>query len=119
MRGWCWVRSSRLSSNAGLLRPYKALFNISLPRFVISNASFGLFASQLHFLGYVVDTLSPIFFLIKAVPRCSQVILVGGGPFCFYFFRGLNTSCLWHACWLPSGGFFRLGILHGQFSNCE
>ena len=113
------MRTSLTASYFGLSRAHDALLDVSLPRFVISNAALGLFASQLHFLGYVIDSLGPIFFLIEAVPRRSEVILVRRGPFCFYFFGGLNAPCLWHACGLPSGGFFRLGILHAGAENLK
>jgi hypothetical protein len=97
------VQSGLLGSNQ--LRANDALFDISLPRFVISNSAFGLFASELHFLGYVIDALGTILFLIKPVSGRSQIVLVRKGPFCFYFVGGLNAPCLWHAYWLPSGGF--------------
>jgi hypothetical protein len=51
----------------GLLRVDDALFNISLPGFVISDTAFGLFASQVHFLGYIVNSLGPIFLLVEPV----------------------------------------------------
>lgn len=51
------------------LRTYDALFDVSLPRFVISYSALGLFASQLHLPGYVVDALRPILFLVKPVTR--------------------------------------------------
>src|ERR1044072_9363918 len=108
-----WVRSSLTAYYFGPSRAHDALFDVSLPRFIISNAALGLFASQLHFLGYVIDSLGPILFLIKTVTRRSEVKLVRRGRLCFYFFGGLNAPCLWHACGLPSGGFFRLRILHG------
>ena len=54
-----------------LLRVDDALFDISLPGFVISDTAFGLFASQFHFLGYVVDALGSIFLLIEPVTRRS------------------------------------------------
>src|ERR1041384_1516148 len=114
-----WVRISLTARYFGPSRAHDALFDVSLPSFVISNAALGLFASQLHFLGYVIDSLGPILFLIKAVTRRSEVILVRRGPLCFYFFGGLNAPCLWHACGLPSGGFFRLGILHAGPENLK
>ena len=49
------------------LRADDTFLNISLPGFVISDTSFGLFASQFHFLGYVVNSLGPIFLLIEPV----------------------------------------------------
>ena len=59
----------------GPSRAYDALFDVSLPRFVVPNAAFCLFASQLHFLGYVIDSLGPILFLIEAVTRRSEEYL--------------------------------------------
>ena len=91
-----WVRSSLTAYYFGPSRAHDALFDVSLPRFIISNAALGLLASQFHFLGYVVDSLGPILFLIKAVARRSEVKLVRRGPLSFYFVGGLNTPCLWH-----------------------
>ena len=79
------------------LRRCDPLFDVSLPRFVVSDPSFGLFASQFHFLGYVIDPGGPVFLLVKPVTWGSLIVLVGGGPFCFYLFSGLDTTSLWHA----------------------
>ena len=91
---------------SGCLRSYDALLDVSLPGFVIPDTAFGLFASQFHFLGYIVDALSSVFLLVEPVTRRSQIMLVRKGPFCFYFLGGLYAPCLWHASWLPSGGIF-------------
>jgi hypothetical protein len=65
-----WVK--RLGEvQSGILRADNPFLDISLPGFVIANTAFGLFASQFHFLGYVVNALGPIFLLIEPVTRRS------------------------------------------------
>src|SRR5919106_1929294 len=88
------------------LRTNETFLDVSLPRFVISDPAFSLFSSQLHFLGYIIDALGSILFLVKSITRRSKIMLVREGPFCFHFFGGLNAPSLWHACGLPSGGNF-------------
>lgn len=91
------------------LRLGYAFLYISLPRFVVSNSSFGLLARQIHFLGYVIDARRSILFLIVPITRRSKVKLVCGRPFCFYVVSGLNATSFWHACGLPSGVCFLTG----------
>ena len=102
------------------LRANDALFDISLPRFVISDAAFGLFASQLHFLGYVVDALGPIFFLSNRSPWRSQIKLVREWTILLLLLRWLERPVSLACSVAPFRRiFFDADFTREEFSNCE
>ncbi len=74
----------------------QTFFDIALPGFVISDSAFRLFASQVHFLSYKVDSGCPVLLLVETISRCFQIELVSNGPFGFHFFGGLYAPLLRH-----------------------
>lgn len=75
---------------------YQSLLYVPLPRLVILDAPFRLFARDLHHLRHVVYTFRPVKLLIVGDAGGAKINLVSAFPFIFHILGRLLASQLWH-----------------------